>query len=110
MPKPPIDLDMALRNIVTVLQERPADYRRFGVYWWPIKAMLKGKGYGPDDLTVLGDFMPPDAEDLIEETGAQAIMAAALREYQRLRFLNDDLSEDRDGQDYRCADPDANGL
>lgn len=106
----PIDIERALRNVVSVLQDRPADYRKFGPYWWPVKAMLRARGYTRDNLTVLGDYMPPDAESLIAERGVQATLRAALREYGQSHFTGILESEDADGAPYVCVDPDADGL
>lgn len=105
-----IDVDRTLRNVVLVLQMHPGDYRKFGPYWWPVKAMLKAKGYGRDDLTVLGDFMPPDAEDLAGKHSADRMLELALREYGVSHFTGMIESETADGGRYVCDDPDAGGL
>ncbi len=51
-----MDIPKAFRNIVQQLQTDPVRYKLFGIYWWPIKKLLKGAGYGPDQLPMLGDY------------------------------------------------------
>lgn len=97
----------ALRNTVLILQQRPLDYRKFGPYWWPIKAMLKQAGYSRDDLYLLGDYMEPGAESLIETADVEDTLKAAFEEYGRSHFTGILESQTVDGERYLCDDPDS---
>lgn len=89
----PIDVPAALRNVVNVLQEDPAHYRLFGVWWWPVKLALHVTGMGPQ-VPGLCNLPPGRAPYMDEEQGAmvpkaglEATLAAAFEEYgQNARF------------------------
>lgn len=80
-PPPPIDLDRAFRNIVGELQAEPQRYKLFGVYWWPVKALLKRHGYGPDQLPMLGSYQDTDCAARVPKIGLEAMLRAAFEEY-----------------------------
>ncbi len=75
------DPKMALRNILATLQQEPSRYRLFGVYWWPVKRLLKAAGYTRENLYLLGDYDDPETAALVPPAGLQATLRAALAEY-----------------------------
>jgi len=77
----PIDLAAAFRNIVQVLQVNPRDYRKFGVWWWPVKALLRRAGYDRHQLYMLGTYQDPETAAMVPKAGLQATMRSALAEY-----------------------------
>ena len=78
-----IDVAKAFRNTVAELQRNPGRYRWFGIYWWPMKAMLKHAGYGPDQLHILGPYEDTVVAALVPEDTVQGTLRAALEEYGR---------------------------
>jgi hypothetical protein len=108
-PEGAIDVHATLRNVVQQLQDDPRRYRCFGIYWWPVKALLKRAGYGPDQLYMLGGYQDPDTAGLVPHLGLQDTMRAALAEYgQNLRFPHPDgMVEDADGEMVQLWDEDA---
>lgn len=75
------DAHAALRNVVAQLQADASRYKAFGVWWWPIKALLKGAGYGRDQLYMLGDYVDREQAALVPEGGLAATMAAAFEAF-----------------------------
>lgn len=55
------DADL-LKNAISVIAKRlkkdPMSYRDYGVYWWSVKAILRGAGfnYGSNDDAIMRDF------------------------------------------------------
>lgn len=54
------------RNVVAILQRDPLYYRNFGIWWWHIKRELKRNGVGRDELSNLGEYHDPTADDYYE--------------------------------------------
>lgn len=83
----PIDVPAALRNIVAELQANPANYRRFGVWWWPVKLALHVTGMGPQvpGLSTLRPgqepYMDTEQAAMVTQRGVQDTLAAAFEEY-----------------------------
>lgn len=104
-----IDPRAALRNVLQHLQAEPQRYRLFGVWWWPVKALLKGVGYGPEQLYLLGDYVDPETAALVPPDGLQGTLRAALAEYaQNAAFPRPGgMVEDPDGEVVRIFDEDA---
>lgn len=102
-----MNIKSALRNVLLILQQDPLAYRKFGVYWWPIKALLKQAGYTRDNLYILGDYMEPGAEALIESASVEQTLRAAFEEYNQSHATGILESETKDGETYRCHDLDA---
>jgi hypothetical protein len=102
-------LDSTMRNIVQQLQQDPKRYRCFGVYWWPIKLLLKRHGYGPENLYLLGSYQDPTTAALVPRAGLTETIEAAMLEYgQNLRFPHPEgMVEDPDGELVRIWDEDA---
>jgi hypothetical protein len=69
----------ALRNCVLLLQQRPTNYRRFGIYWWHVKACLKEAGYTSEHVYMLGDYVDPFTSAMVVETST--IRSLELEEY-----------------------------
>lgn len=84
------DLPGVLRNILHVLQEQPAAYRRFGVYWWPIKAMLRSR-YTQDNLYLLGEYVDEGQAETLGDLGLADTLTQALA----LFSTNSRLADDR---------------
>lgn len=77
----PLDIDKAFRNIVQLVQTNPVNYKKFGVFWWPIKALLKRSGYGPNQLYMLGSFNDPETAAMVPKLSLEDTIRAALAEY-----------------------------
>jgi hypothetical protein len=63
-----IDPPVALRNTLHLLQQQPQRYKLFGVWWWPVKALLKRQGYTITDLYILGDYVDPITAAMVPAT------------------------------------------
>lgn len=100
----------ALRAIVRDLQTQPLRYRWFGVWWWPIKAMLIRAGHGPLLGTVLGPATDPAAIATLPAEGLTpgVVLAEGLRHYQFCaRFDRSPVWVDTpDGDRIHIYDPD----
>ena len=63
-------------------------HRLFGVWWCPIKALLKRSGFGPDQLYMLGSYQNPETAAM---TSLTETLRAALEEYgQSARYPHTD--------------------
>lgn len=104
-----VDVSAALRNIVQMLQADPARYKTFGIYWWPVKALLRGAGYGPEQLYMLGRYQDPETARLVPKLDLQATLRRALEEHaQNMAFPHaDGRVEDEDGGLVTIYDADA---
>ena len=78
-----VDVQAALRNITQILQTDPTKYTKFGVYWWAIKALLKGAGYGVENLYMLGRYNDPEQSEEVPRAGLQETLRQAIEEFQR---------------------------
>ncbi|CAH2606300.1 conserved protein of unknown function (plasmid) [Rhodovastum atsumiense] len=109
-----IDVPTALRNIIGVLQENPANYRLFGVWWWPVKLALHVTGHGQEvpGLSNLPSgkkpYMDEEQAALVPKGGVQEILAAAFEEYgHNARFGRPNGQvETPDGEVVTIYDPD----
>jgi hypothetical protein len=61
-----IDVRLTLQNILQQLQEEPQRYRLFGIWWWPVKALLR-RFYGPENLYMLGAYQDADTAAMVLE-------------------------------------------
>ena len=105
-----MDIPKTLRNIVVLLQADPLQYRCFGVYWWPIKALLKAAGYTREQLPMLGAYEDAAGAALVPKADLQTTMGAALEEYaMRVRYSlgSDECEIPNDGGTYVIRDDDA---
>lgn len=98
----------ALRNILHVLQTNPQSYRNFGIYWWPVKALLR-RQFGREQLYLLGDYVDEDGAARVPEAGLEETLRAALAEYgHNARYnLGRPTVFDADGSPYYIHDQDA---
>ncbi len=98
-----------LRNIARDLQVRPTRYRWFGVWWWPIKAMLRRCGMGPLLGPMLGATVDRDAvATLPAGMGAGEMLAEGLAHYGRAARLAPlaEWADAPNGDRVRIHDPD----
>lgn len=72
----------AFRNVIQILQTAPGNYKRFGIYWWPVKKLLVASGYGPDQLYMLGRYQDVEQADLVPPMPLSDTLATAFGEYQ----------------------------
>lgn len=96
------------RDTVQLLQTNPAAYRSFGVYWWPVKAILKHY-HKRDELYLLGDHEDAAGADAVPRVGLQEMLRLALEEHQRnmLDHLLPQWVSTPAGDPYLIQDPDA---
>ena len=82
-PIPPEGVAEVLANVVRDLQDRPGRYRCWGVWWWPLKAMLLRAGLAPQ-VRGLGRYMDPEAIATLprEDLSPGRVLAEGLRHYQ----------------------------
>lgn len=76
-----IDIQSAMRNVLQILQTDPANYKKFGIYWWPVKALLK-QYYDQNNLYLLGDYEDPDTAVRVPDVGLKEILKLCFQEYQ----------------------------
>jgi hypothetical protein len=69
-----------LRSALQQLQAEPGRYKLFGVYWWPIKAMLRQQ-FGKDQLYMLGTYQDGETAGLVPAMGLDDMISAAAEEY-----------------------------
>lgn len=102
-----LEVATTLRNILHVLQTDARKYRCFGVYWWPVKALLK-TAYGPEQLAMLGDYIDP-LVPAVDQAEPAELLRLALEEF----TMNDRYNLGRgecispDGDPYTVYDEDA---
>ena len=103
------DIDKCLMKILQILQQNPASYRAFGIYWWPIKALLKQK-YTKDNLYMLGNYEDPDGVSRVPSVDVVEMIELALSEYStNISFgLGSNQVTDTEGDPYTIYDQDAN--
>lgn len=82
-----IDIDRALRNIVNELQGSPVAYKKFGIYWWPVKLVLQHAGLFAQIPVLDGlpkgrlPFFDPEQVEDVPKQNLQDTLQAALEEY-----------------------------
>lgn len=108
-PYPAIDPEEALRNVAVLLQVQPQNYKLFGVWWWPIKVLLKRAGYTTEQLYMLGTYQDPETASMVPKAGLQATLADAFEEYERNATFPhpDGMVESPDGEMVQMYDEDA---
>ncbi len=104
-----IDTHAALRNILQQLQTEPKRYKLFGIWWWPVKALLRRAGYGPEQCYLLGGYQDADTASMVPHLNLHDTMTAALEEYgQNARYPSSDGTvENVDGERVIVMDEDA---
>lgn len=96
-------------STLQLLQQDPRRYRNFGSHWWFVKLLLK-QFYDQHNLSMLGDYIAPDAQERMPPyTELQAALTGAVEEYQHNASFNLGRIQvqDRDGELYTLMDPDA---
>jgi len=102
------ELDKCLISILQILQAKPLAYRSFGIYWWPIKAILKQK-YTKENLYLLGDYVDPDGVERVPDVGVSEMIKQAFSEFQMNTSFGFDGNQvtDTEGEPYTIFDQDA---
>lgn len=107
---PPEGVPDALVAIVRDLQTNPLRYRWWGVWWWPIKAMLIRAGHGPLLGPMLGPAMDPAAIATLPREGLTPgrVIAQGIANYQLCaRFdRTPEWADAPNGDRIRIYDPD----
>lgn len=67
-------------NILRILQADPRNYRNFGVFWWPVKALMR-EYYSADDLYLLGSYVDPGVAAMVPSGSIEQTLGRALAEY-----------------------------
>jgi hypothetical protein len=107
-----MNVELALHNTLQQLQVNPARYRLFGIYWWPVKALPRQQGYGPEQCFLLGAYEDPMTTALVPPRSTEETLAAAFAEYgQHAAYPHSSgMVEDADGEMVYLLDEDAGGL
>lgn len=95
-------------SVLMLLQDDPSRYRLFGVWWWPVKAILRHL-YAQDNLYMLGAYEDPDGAARVPKLPLQETLAEAVEEYRRNAFEGGNARSvtDPQGGDYVIFDADA---
>jgi len=103
-----INPEVFARNCLQMLQQQPEYYRSFGIYWWPVKAILKHY-YGRDQLYMLGDYEDPIGAAAAPRVGLQEMLGLALEEQEHnvRDCMLPEWVQTPDGVDYFIFDQDA---
>lgn len=103
-----MDASQFAANTLQLLQADPKNYRKFGIYWYLVKALLK-RYYTRDNLYLLGDYVDEAVTDRIPEgISLDDALLTALEEYQRNHaFQLGENPVDPDGDQFVLLDPDA---
>jgi hypothetical protein len=75
-----LDPRATLKNILLILQRDPGAYRYFGIWWWPVKALLRAT-FGKQQLHILGNYEDPDGASRVPELPIEETLRAALKEF-----------------------------
>lgn len=104
-----IDPKTLAASTLQLLQSDPANYRKFGVHWYFIKALLK-RFYTVENLYLLGSYEDPTVvARMPAHASLDEALAAAVEEYrQNASFgLGSNVVTDEDGDAFTLIDPDA---
>ena len=105
-----IDLKALAASTLQLLQGDPRRFRYFGAYWWLVKSLLK-TFYTRDNLSLLGDYVPPDAgAQMPPHDNLEDALAGAIDEYRTNASFNAGSAEVQDyagGGTFTLVDPDA---
>lgn len=102
-------IEKAMRNVLQLLQTEPAAYKRFGIYWYPVKALLR-RYYTQDNLYLLGNYEDADGASRVPKLPLAELLAAAFEEYSQNTALADGQPGkvfDAEGEPYSIYDEDA---
>ncbi len=76
-----INVPGILASTIKLLDEQPRRYKLFGVWWWPVKALLKQRGYTTTDLYMLGDYVDGITAAMVPPASLEDTLRAAVAEY-----------------------------
>ena len=74
--------DVFAHSLLAILQKNPARYKTFGIWWWPVKAVMRHY-YGRDHLYLLGHYEDPDGSRRVPKLPLQETLARAIEEHRR---------------------------
>ena len=103
-----MDIPTALRNILMFLQRDPSNYKKFGVYWWAVKAALKQAGY-TERLYLLKNYRDEEQASRIPAGDLPTTLQRAIAEWRFNAGFGrlDGAVEDDDGEIMTVWDDDA---
>lgn len=104
-----IDQKLLAKSTLQLLQENPARYRNFGVYWFLMKELLK-RYYTKDNLYMLGDYRDQSVIDRMpEHDDLQEALAAAIQTYRQNAMYGAGSTSftDAEGESFVLFDEDA---
>ncbi len=103
-----INIEKAMRNVLQILQTQPENYKRFGIYWWTVKALLK-QYYNQDNIYLLGNYVDDNITARVPDADTQALLKMAFEEYtHNTAYGRDDKTvEDTEGEIVTIYDEDA---
>ncbi len=73
----PIDPQTFLQSVLHLLQQDPGKWWRLGIYWWPVKLLLKRAGYTKDNLYLLGSYVDPETAEMVGPGGLKDVLTRA---------------------------------
>lgn len=76
----PAQIDRFLWNALAALQAAPERYRLFGVWWWPVKALLRAR-FGQAQLHLLGKYEDAVTAAEVPRADLSDTLVAAIEEY-----------------------------
>lgn len=76
----PDEMREALRNVAALLQRDPMAYKRFGIWWWAVKRLLRAAGHTRAERSILGAYEDREQAAMIPLDTPDAVLAAALEE------------------------------
>ena len=99
----------AFRDVIQILQTTPKNYKRFGIYWWPMKKLLIASGYGPDQLYMLGGYQDVEQANQVPAMPLPETLETAFGEYEfnAIYPYPDNRVETPDGEFVTVFDEDA---
>jgi len=95
-------------HILQALWRDPRNYRNFGIYWWPVKALLRGY-YTVDDCYMLGGYEDPEIAAMVPPGTQEETLGRALAEYEynaRFNLLCSQVTNE-EGEEVTIYDEDA---
>lgn len=96
-------------KISAMVKDRPAAYRTFGPYWWPVKAQLVAAGLMAGDVNLVALQEVTSGDDALDMAGAIAYHGFNVDEMRDDGVFTVD-TESGDQIDYVLADEDMDAL
>jgi len=106
--QPHIAPDVFAHSVLALLQKKPERYKTFGIWWWPVKAVMR-HFYSQDNLYLLGKYEDRDGASRVPKLSLQETLARAIEEHRRNSQEGnlDGHVVDEDGEPYAVYDEDA---